>query len=459
MEALFYKASMNGFDAFLLQILNLLESRPDIWVAYLVVAYAASLSAYFFSSTFRVRHRALTEENFLAVAGAVAGAGAGAVAGAGAGAVAGAFAGAFAFVGAIAGAGAGVVVVGFGFGTGAAVRALRNNSDLLSTIYTWAMVMALCSFSGGFMALGFSSPTGGVTATGLITSAGISFMLMSIASNLDGRTFGRMLPKDEEAETFNRRDLERRAALAESSASEALTVSRKALERARKVELEPEEIQRLFNKAIGGGAEAFLKTLAYQNEDGREAQKIRRDLLTRLEHKRKAARLRSWLFFGMAISLGLVSAYIVYDTLFPSVTSLESIPEGEAIDWTMHNGVDALRQILAFSVLNVFAFFFFATSARASVEVSATSQEIITINLWLFAYSNAVLHGKSEIQDQALLRILNADRNPVIDKSKTSLELAKAQLETDNTKMVLDKLDKLLEVLPTTAARGNGSGS
>ena len=251
---------------------------------------------------------------------------------------------------------------------------------------------------------------------------------------------------DKEADIFRKSNLETSVSLAESRSFEALQTSKEALKQAKKVELSKEEIQKLFSEAIGGSQEDLVRSFAYQGAEGREGPEARKRLLIRLEDRRQMARNRALAFLFMALFLGVASAYIIYNILFPCGLNCKIDEAAAPENWGMHDGIDSIRQILAFSVLNIFVFFFFTSSARAFAEVSSTSQEIVTINLWLFAYGHATTQGRTELQDEALRRIISADRNPpVIDKSKTSLELAKAQSESDLAKQYLDRV---LEIMP-----------
>jgi hypothetical protein len=140
----------------------------------------------------------------------------------------------------------------------------------------------------------------------------------------------------------------------------------------------------------------------------------------------KHARTLSW------ITLGLLFLLIGYDTLKPQVYN-------SAVQWLPH----ALPRIIFIVVIQVFAYFYFSITKTSLNRVQSLINEKTNIEFKLYALRTAIVLNQTKTAQEILADFAKTERNFIIDKDKTTVELEKIKHELDYLKSTTSILDHL----------------
>jgi hypothetical protein len=144
------------------------------------------------------------------------------------------------------------------------------------------------------------------------------------------------------------------------------------------------------------------------------------------------------LVFGILITLGGV-IMLLYLILTSPVED----------DWLSFTKTYVPRLTVAILV-EIFAYFFLNLYKASLSETRYFHNEITNLSARRVAVSAALTDPARASMDKVIAELLKTERNGTLTKSQTTVELAKAQLEAENSKSLAGTLSTLLEALVKT---------
>lgn len=144
---------------------------------------------------------------------------------------------------------------------------------------------------------------------------------------------------------------------------------------------------------------------------------------------------------NLNLSLGIVTTIIGLSILGYFV--LESGPvTGDKMAF-IANFIPRLSLVI---LIEVFAYFFLKLYKSSLSEIKYFQNEMTNIEAKLAAVKTTISHADKDILAGVVQSLSITERNAVLEKGQTTVEIEKSRLETQNTNMLLEKLSKLTEI-------------
>ncbi|HBR1064635.1 TPA: hypothetical protein RST38_005024 [Klebsiella pneumoniae] len=138
---------------------------------------------------------------------------------------------------------------------------------------------------------------------------------------------------------------------------------------------------------------------------------------------------------GMTTIVGLIIlAYFVYEIGTPSLLDKVSY---------IANFIPRLSVVI---LIEVFAFFFLKLYKSTLSEMKYFQNEMTNTEAKLAAIKCSIITSDKDGISTVIRELITTERNAIIEKGQTTVEIEKNRLEQQNTTVILDKLSKILAV-------------
>ncbi|MEX3923094.1 hypothetical protein AB4Y36_03595 [Paraburkholderia sp. BR10936] len=238
----------------------------------------------------------------------------------------------------------------------------------------------------------------------------------------------------------------------QASASAVARVQESLLDDSSREQLIGEITRQLQASAAGATYDQLMLQLTSSVEDNERERKLRAEL-DETTARLKAAidelnqRANLNLVFGIAISVGGVVALLVLTFSAP--------PENTWLDFVK---IYVPRLTVAI-LIELFAYFFLKLYKDNLAETRYFHNEITNIAARRTALITSLATVDQSAVKQAITELLKTERNGTLTKSQTTVELAKARLEAENSKDLASVLSKIAEAFAKAKPNPDHSAS
>lgn len=204
-------------------------------------------------------------------------------------------------------------------------------------------------------------------------------------------------------------------------------------------------IKDIFNNETNLLRSEIKKSLAYEN-----LSKDSRTIVQRLFREISDLRLRANinLLIGMAITAG--GLYLLWTTVSmvdSSVLLKQLASEGpESNTKFIKNLVlPILPRIMLIIFIEIFAYFFLRLYKIGLDEIKYFQNELTNVESKLFAVNYALATGNADALQVSISSLANTERNFVLEKGQTTVELEKAKSESELTRNIIKTIPDLFK--------------
>lgn len=144
---------------------------------------------------------------------------------------------------------------------------------------------------------------------------------------------------------------------------------------------------------------------------------------------------------NLNLSLGIVTTIIGLSILGYFVLESGSVT-GDKMAF-IANFIPRLSLVI---LIEVFAYFFLKLYKSSLSEIKYFQNEMTNIEAKLAAVKTTISHADKDILASVVQSLSITERNAVLEKGQTTVEIEKSRLEIQNTNMLSEKLSKLIEI-------------
>lgn len=167
------------------------------------------------------------------------------------------------------------------------------------------------------------------------------------------------------------------------------------------------------------------------------AGKIQENSLLRLSDQVATLGSRANTSLTIGIIFALVGLFVLYYTFF---IDLREANFTIFLDFF----ANYLPRLTIIIIIEVIAFFFLRLYSRALTELRYVQNEITNIEIKLIALHNALAHGSSNVTNNILTEMSKTERNHVLEKGQTTVEIEKERADTEGMTVTIAAAAKLL---------------
>ncbi|MGF1770185.1 hypothetical protein L4D06_22725 [Enterovibrio makurazakiensis] len=202
-------------------------------------------------------------------------------------------------------------------------------------------------------------------------------------------------------------------------------------------------IKDIFNNETKLLRSEVKKSLAYENLS-KESRVIAQRLFREISDLRLRANIN--LLIGMAITAG--GLYLLWTTV--SMVDSSELLKQLASEGTESNTkfiknlvLPILPRIMLIIFIEIFAYFFLRLYKNGLDEIKYFQNELTNVESKLFAVNYALVTGNDDALKVSISSLANTERNFVLEKGQTTVELEKAKSESELTRNIIKTVPNL----------------
>ena len=179
-----------------------------------------------------------------------------------------------------------------------------------------------------------------------------------------------------------------------------------------------------------------IKTNAFERHSASEVELILGRTLERLSSEIQSLTRRG----NLNLSLGVVTTIIGLSILGFFVLKTGPVTEDKMA--FIANFIPRLSLVI---LIEVFAYFFLKLYKSSLSEIKYFQNEMTNIEVKLAAVNTSIFHADKGVLANVVHSLSATERNAILEKGQTTVEIEKSRLEFQNTNTISEKISKIIE--------------